>query len=103
MKKIYPSKMLRPVIFLSRSITAFAKKHAAEAKVSDESGKQLRSLKHILNCVAVGITTERIANFLLTAKPADILVPSLQKMERPGYASHLSFNSLIWSFDPKLN
>jgi hypothetical protein len=77
MKKIYPRKVVGPVILLLRSITAFAKKHAAEAQASHESGNQLPNLKHILNYVAVGITTERIANFSLTAKPAEILVPSL--------------------------
>jgi len=77
MKKIYPSKTCDPVIVLLRSITAFAKKLAADAKVSDESGHQWPSLKHIMNCVAIGITAERIANFSLPAKPAKFLIPSL--------------------------
>src|SRR5687767_11188207 len=101
MKKIYPRKMLDPLIFLLRLITAFAKKHAAEVKVSDESGNQLSSLKHILNCVAVAITTEWIANFSLTAKPAEILVPSLTKNGKAGLRfssfiqfTHLEFRSL---------
>ena len=101
MKKIYPSKMFGPVIFLLRSITAFAKKHAAEAKVSDESGDQLASRKPILNCVAVGVTTERNANFLLTANPANILVPSLTDDGKAGFRcspfiqfTHLEFRSL---------
>ena len=96
MKKIYPRKVLGPVIFLLRSITAFTKKHAPEAKASHETGNQLPSLKHILNCVAVGITTERIANFSLTAKPADILVPPFTENGKAvlRFASFIQFTHL---------
>jgi hypothetical protein len=101
MKKIYSSKIRWAVVFLLRSITACAKKHAAEAKVLDESGNRRPSLKHILNCVKVGITTERNANFSLTAKPVHILVPSRTEDGKAGLRfspfiqfTHLEFRSL---------
>ena len=84
MKKIYQSKMWRAIVFLLRSIIDWARKHAAAAKVLDESGNRRRSLKHLLTCVEAGIMTERNANFSLTAKPIHILVPSLSEDGKTG-------------------
>lgn len=101
MKKIYLSKIRWAVIFLLRSITAWAKKQAAKAEVLDESGNRRPSLKHILNFVEVGITTERNENFSLKAKPVHIVVPSRTENGKSGLRiwpfiqfTHLEFRSL---------
>lgn len=101
MKKIYASKIRWAVIFLLRSITARAKKHAAKAEVLDESGNRSTSLKHILNCVEFGITTKWNATFSLTAKPVLILVTSRTADGQTGFHfppsiqfTHLEFRSL---------
>jgi hypothetical protein len=100
MKKIYASKIRWAVIFLLRSITACAKKHAEE-EVLDESGNRRTSLKHILSCVEFGITANLNANFSLTAKPVHILVPSRTGDGQTGLRfppliqfTHLEFRSL---------
>lgn len=86
--------MRAAVVFLLRSITASAK------KVLDESGNRRPSLKHILNCVQVGIT-ERNADFSLTAKPVHLLVSSRTEDGKAGLRfspfiqfTHLEFRSL---------
>jgi hypothetical protein len=101
MKKIYASRIRWAVIFLLRSITAFAKKHAADEEVFDESGNRRTNLKHILNCVEFGITTKWNANFSLTAKPIHILIPSRTEDGQTGLRfppfiqfTHLEFRSL---------
>jgi hypothetical protein len=88
MKKIYLSKMLAFLIFLWRATNAFAKELVAEATVLYGSGNQ--RLNHILNRLAIGVTTEWNGSFSLAASDANVLVPLLR-----GERTRLRFSPFI--------